>query len=565
MSVKDAARAVGVNPERVCRATSRVLEPFDELVGELTQRGRPARNAQQEQLQAEVDILRALLDVTTNLLKCANVQSGEFRDQVIGAWNRLRQLGTITQERFCEAIALPTRTLRDWLGRAAKKRKVVAPLPKPPGTKRKRKPRRRRFGFDVTLPDTQLGADTTDVMAFGVPLKLIAAQDIGGRDEALFDAIVVDDTEDANRVFDILKQSCNGLSGAQVITDQGKPYMARWLRDALAEQSMEHAPQKEGDPLGKSTVERAFLTLKSIASPILEITNSVALAMPELCNAELAKSGTRILFGAILRAYQHGARAARSAINARGSISGKELARLAEESRERARATDRSARLFLEHVHQIYAFPGAVQSFVDSLRRYPVEVLQTAERALRSQMHRDDIRDKRCYYAALVRRFHDEYVIERRRKEADQLAMAQDELNKQSQQAQLDALNNHPAERLRQSLDCLAMQWSPNTNSLLFDGVGLGLGWLRRALEQLSRIHGIAAIDIATGVLNEFRVNNLDRLGPSATRTIELVFQRELHSRLLEPKGPCTTYDSSIIFPITGVTRRRPASIHLRI
>jgi transposase InsO family protein len=545
--------------------TSRVLEPFAELVGELTQRGRPARDAKHEQLAAEVDVMRELLDVVTNLLKCANVESGKIRDQVIGAWNRLSQRGTITQERFCEAIALSTRTLRDWLGRAAKKPKAVAPLPKPPVTKRKRPPRRRRFGFDVTLPDTQVGADTTDVRAFGVPLKLIAAQDIGGRDEALFDAIIVDETEDAHRVFDILKQSCNGLSGTQVITDQGKPYMARWLREALAEQSMEHAPQKEGDPIGKSTVERAFLTVKSIASPIFEITNHVASAMPELCNPELAKSGTRILFGAILRAYQYGARAAHRALEARGTITSEELARLAEQSRERARAMDRSARLFLEHVHQIYAFPGVVQSFVDSLRRYPVEVLQNAERALRSQMHRDDIRDKRSYFAALVRRFHDEYVIERRRKEADRLAMAQDELNKQSQQVQSDALNNRPAERLRQSLECLVMQWSPKTNSLLFGGDGLGLGWLRRALEQLSHIHGTAAIDIANGVLHEFRATNLDRLGSSGIRAIELLFQRELHSRLLASKRPCTEYESSSIFPITGVTRRRPVSIHLRI
>jgi hypothetical protein len=164
-----------------------------------------------------------------------------------------------------------------------------------------------------------------------------------------------------------------------------------------------------------------------------------------------------------------------------------------------------------------------------------------------------------------VRRFHDEHVIERRRKEAERAAMAQDELNRQVQQAQLDALNNHPTERLRQSLECLAMQWSPKTNSLQFDGAGLGLGWLRRALEQLSHIHGAAAIDIANGVLHEFRATNLDRLGSSGIRAIELLFQRELHSRLLASKRPCTEYESSSIFPITGVTRRRPVSIHLRI
>jgi len=95
----------------------------------------------------------------------------------------------------------------------------------------------------VTLPETQYAADTTDLCAFGVPLKLVAAQDIGGRDEMLFGAVIVDESESAAHVVQVLAEALAGYSGAQVLTDQGTPYMAEAMKRAMDELTIEHAPQ----------------------------------------------------------------------------------------------------------------------------------------------------------------------------------------------------------------------------------------------------------------------------------------------------------------------------------
>ncbi|HVJ90929.1 MAG TPA: hypothetical protein VM580_14095 [Labilithrix sp.] len=112
---------------------------------------------------------------------------------------------------------------------------------------------------------------------------------------------------------------------------------------------------KEGYQIDKSTVERAFGSVKSIARPMLAMTDRLARAVPALRQAELAKAFTRMCIAMLLRAWQHGARAARAAIRARGDITPDQLARHAQASREHAVARERSARLLLAHLHDIYA------------------------------------------------------------------------------------------------------------------------------------------------------------------------------------------------------------------
>jgi hypothetical protein len=562
-----AAHDEGQSAERISRLVTRAIQPFTQALALLRQRGRPPRASAHDAIETELALTRELLAVTTALLGCVSLKGQRIREHVVGAWQRLSQHAGMTQQRFCQALALPARTLRSWLTHPAKAR---ATTPTPPGPKaeqkkRKRPPRRGRFDFSVMLPDTQIGADTTDISAFGIALKVIAAQDIGGRDEDLFESIVVDDSENAERVMAVLTQAVGAIPGAQAITDQGTPYMAVDTRERLDAMSVEHAPQREGDPLGKATVERAFLTLKSIAAPVLRLTDRVAMAWPPLRDVELATSLTHMLLVALLRAYQHGARAARRAMNARGSIDKDTLARLAEESRERARATERSARLFLEHVHTIYAFAGSARTFIDSLHRYPIAVLHDAERALRSQMHRDDIRDKRSYFAVLVRRFNEEYRRNQQRKERERQDAEQDAKNLVAHRARFAAWANDPCAHLRAALDALALQWQPKDCSLLFDGVGLGLGWMRRALRRLPQLHGKAAIDLTTGVFHAFRLAQLDRLGPHGIAAIEAILQREWACSAPPAITPCTGTDASVILSRTGVNRRRPPCDRLRI
>lgn len=565
IDVGAAARGEGLNPERISRIVSRALGLFEAALSTLTRRGRPPRHEEVDERDAELARTRELLAVASAVLATISKHKASAREMIVGAWRRLSATPTMTQARFCAAVGVSARTLRSWLKAPPRTpaSPVLPPAPKPP---RRRPPRRRRFEFDVTLPATQVGADTTDLSAFGVSLKLVAAQDIGGRDASLFDAIVVDDHESAEHVERVLTEVLRGTSpGVQTITDQGTPYMAERTKAALERFGAEHAPQREGDPCGKSTVERAFRSIKDIARPLLTLTDHLAEALPALRDGALAKAAATLVLTALLRAYQHGARAARTATLARGSVDPQTLAELAERTRERARADEHSARLLLAHVHEIYGLAGAARSFVNAFRRYPVAVLRDAERAMRAQVHRDDIRDRRSYFGAIVRKLDDEHTSwrtsERRRREQD----ARRAREHREHSARLAAWHADPPRCLRDALDLIAMQWLPEVRALFADGVGYGLGLAQRALATLVDVHGAAAAaDVTRGVLACWRVTSLDRLGHDAIDAVQRLVLRELDRATLRATARCAADQTSATLSLAGHFSRPPPSNRLR-
>lgn len=527
VELKDAAAGEKVSAERLSRLVTAAIAGFEGVLAALTRRGRPPRRRDEDDVQAELDLTRELLAVATALLARVTQRRRHARDLVVGAWQRLSSRAGMTQRRFCDALALSDRTLRAWLTQpAAAPASPPAPAP-PPAPPKPRPPRRRRFGFDVTLPGTQTAADTTDIELFRVPLKLIAAQDVGGRDASLFDAVLVDDHESATLVVAVLEEALQGKQGAQVITDQGTPYLAQETREALSRLGVEHAPQKEGDPCGKSTVERAFGTIKSIANPIFDVLNRVADAVPALRDAALAKASTTLLLTSLLRAYQCGARAARTAEVARGGVDSDTLTRLAHETRQKARSDEHSRRLLLAHIHALYAFPGSAPVFVNTFARYPISVLREAERALQTQVHREDIRDRKSYFGALVRKAYEQHrlaVARDVRQHEDAARLAAEQAQRDAQRA---AWSNDPARWLRDALHTLAAQWDHGTRSLLFDGEGLGLGWAIAAMRRLRALHDPhAADDIVAGTLHAFRLTHLAHLGPEGVAAIVDLVER---------------------------------------
>ena len=567
IEISEAARAEGHGPERISRLCSLAVGPFEQALALLTRIGRPPRDREDD--GAEIAVTRALLEIATAILRHVPLRHPGIRDLVVGAFRRLDAEHHITQDRFCAALALPARTLRAWLARAtssatpAEPPLAAAPAPACP---RPRPPRRRRFGFDVTLPGTQLAADTTDLSAFGVGLKLVAAQDVGGRDQDLFDAVLVDDRESADHVVRVLTESLAEIPGAQVLTDQGTAYMAVATREALDALGAEHAPQKEGDPCGKSTVERAFETCKSVLRPLLALTDRLAAAVPALHDGALAKAVVTVLLTSMLRAYQAGARAATRAAEARGGLDAETLARAAHEHREEARADDHSARLLLLHVHELYGLTRPLRSFVNSLRRYHPEVLLAAERAFRRQVHRDDIRDRASYFAAIVRR-----ESEDRRREIDRCRRLREQSARLDQQAAAGdarraAWLSDPAAWLREALRALAAQWRASTRELLFGGAGPAAGWMRGALDRLAQLHDQqATADIARGVLHAFRLAHLDRLGPGALDAVAVVLDRHLRERATTTPTPhCAPPAASAILGGTGRNQRPPPPDRLR-
>lgn len=457
------------------------------------------------------------------------------------------------------------RTLRSWLTTQPRARRSSPPVstgPKPP---RSRPLRRRRFGVDVTLPDVLISVDTTDLSAFGVARNLVAAQDVGGRDTSLCDAIVGDDREGAEHVVRVLDEVLRGMPRAQVITDQGTPYMAARTKQALDELGVEHAPQREGEPCGKSTVERAFRSLKKVARPLLMLTDRLADAAPAPRDGALAKAAATVVLTSLRRAYQHGARAARAAIAARGGLDADALADLAEQTRERAHATDQSARLRLAQVHELYAIGGAQRSFVDALRRHPLAVLRDAEKALRAQAHRDDTRNRRSYSAASVRKLHDEHVRLRACERREHEEHAARERTRREHEERLAAWNAELARALRDALDLVAMQWTPATPGLLADGAGVGLGLARRALARLGELHGVAsATDSTRGVLTTWRIANRDRLGRAGRDAVEQVVLGERADATANAEARCAAGASSVTIPIAGHFQRPPPSDRLR-
>ncbi|MFW5739528.1 MAG: hypothetical protein ACOC1F_04100 [Myxococcota bacterium] len=172
--------------------------------------------------------------------------------------------------------------------------------------------------------------------------------------------------------------------------------------------------------------------------------------------------------------------------------------------REQARALERSARLLLEHFHDLYGIARNKKRFIDGLRLYPLEVLNQAEKDFRTQVHRDDIRDRASYFCAIVRRCHDEYRHRqaRLRQEARERRQREEHDRAVAQQRREHAAA--PTTMVRDGLDLIALQWDAAAQQLLFDGDGPGKGMLHRALvDMASSINAVVATDIVAGVLKE--------------------------------------------------------------
>jgi hypothetical protein len=399
-----------------------------------------------------------------------------------------------------------------------------------------------------------------------VPLKLIAAQDIGGRDRDLLDAVIVDDHECSAHVVDVIKAALGGQSGLQVITDQGTPYLADATQDALEALEADHAPQREADPLGKATIERAFGTVKSIARPLLSLTDRLAQVLPQLARVELAKPITVLLITALLRAYQAGARAAGRADTARATIDEQTLISLAAHSRDQARAQDRSARLLLTRVHCVYRLNGPLQPLIRTLRPFGIEALQRAERAFAPNAHRDDIRDRTAYFAAIVRRCHDDLQCERDKRRRNRETLDRLEHDYQRRLAQQAAWRRDPARWLRDALDALCAHWQPHTRSLLCGGVGLGRSWLRGAIARLRELYGdTAATDIAATVFADFQRQWIDRLGPPGLDAIAALLRHHLPPPpTSDPTADCAQRFAAAILPSIGPPSRPDPPFGLR-
>lgn len=477
----------GPRADRVSRLKARVKGVFADLVEAASRRGRRPTSPRDHR----EPVLGALLAVATRLLARSQVplRQRAVQDELVCAFDRLSAEHGVTAREFCAVIAVSERTLRSWQHRPAAPPPSSLPpsLPSPPPPDRNTG----RFDLEVTAPDTQLGGDTTDLTVLGVPLKLVGVQDLGDRERCLFDAFAVDERESAELISGVVTDAAAGRDGLQFITDQGTPYLAEAARQAYDAIGVEHAPQREGTPTEKATVERGFGTIKNALAPVLDVLNRVAGAVPALCQPVLARHVATLLVATFLRVYAAGRRHLGHPLDGQDPDV---LRTIVEEQRDHARAENRSVRLFLEAVHAEYAMPGSSEAFVRAFRRYPLDDLHDAERRFRAYACRCQVRVCDRYFAAVVRDVHDRNrarrSIERRERRADGEGR-RIRTDAAQRAADLDA---HPERRLYEGLDLLAETWQPDTGGFVHDGQ-LARVWLRRAVDLIHAREPVAAAD----------------------------------------------------------------------
>jgi hypothetical protein len=509
-----------------------VRAAFADLVAAATRRGR-----RKSPPRERAPLLAALLAVATRLLAVCRVpvRRRAVQDEVVCAFDRLRTEHGVSARDFCAALALPERTLRAWRDR------LPRPAPPPPAATPAPADNDRatgRFGLDVTAPDTQLGGDTTDLRVLGVDLKLVGAQDIGDRERNLFDAFAIDERETADLVTRVVAEAADGREGLQFITDQGTPFVAEAAKDAYDALAVEHVPQREGTPTAKATVERGFGTVKAALAPLLKLLDRLAQAVPALQSKDLARHVGTLLVATFLRVYVAGRR------HLGHPLDGKDpdvLRAIVEEQRDKARAEDRSARLFLEAVHAEYAMPGSREAFVRTFRRFPLDDLHDAERRFRAYACRCQARVCDRYFAAVVRDAHDRGNV-RRSAEWRQRRTASEARRARADAAQRATdLDARPECRLHEGLDLLADTWRPEQRRFLDDG-RLARIWLRHAVAMIQRREPVVADDAIEAQLRTWEATR-----PEIPRPLCEAIRGVLRRAITEIRHPRSPHSPAVL------------------
>jgi hypothetical protein len=549
----------GPRPEWVSRIKARLRGAFADLVEAATRRGRRPTPP----IDHCAPMLEALLAIATRLLALSTVpvRRRAVQDELVCAFDRVHRDHGVTARAFCVALALSARTFRSWQNRPP--RPPAPPLPKPPRPLRNDRATG-RFALEVTAPDTQLGGDTTDLRVLGVDLKLVGVQDIGDRERCLYDAFAVDVRESSALIAGAVIDAVAGREGMQLVTDQGTPYLAEAAQQAYDAIGVEHAPQREGAPTEKATVERGFGTVKAALAPVFDVLNRIAAAVPVLRQPVLARHVATLLVATFLRVYAAGRRHLGHPLDGHDP---EVLRAIVEDQRERARAETRSARLFLEAVHAEYAMPGSCEAFVRTFRRYPLEDLRDAERRFRAHACRCKVQVCDRYFAAVVRDVHEAGAARRsaeRRQRCSEGRARRARADAAQRAVELDA---HPERHLHEALDVLAETWLPDTRGFVFDGQ-LARSWLRHAIAVIHAREPVAAADCI-----ELHVRSWEASRPGAPAALCEAVRGVLRAVITEvrlaaePQSPAAVVAATLRSSTrsTHDNKRPPPSPHLRI
>jgi transposase InsO family protein len=515
--------------DRVSRLKASLLGRFEALLDRVLKPGRP-RQQRPTESSLRIRSLEALLGVVSEVLRTVSIRKRILQDRLVTGCDRLEREHGISRRDFASTLGLKERTLRSWTERLRKppKRGSGAPASSSAAEEKDsrlhRAGRLGRFAFDVTLPGLQAMADTSDWELFGVPLKIVAEQDPGARREKLWEAFEVDDHEDSSVILKVLREAAEDKPGLQLLTDQGSPYMSQAVKEACEELEIEHAPQREGSPTEKATLERSFLTVKAALAPLVSLTGKLSEVLPALRNAVLAKAAGKLLIAIFLRGHRLGRR--ESAIE-RLTADPVVLEVVAEAQRERAWAEGRSSKLKLEEIHAAYRFPGSVRDFVRAHRRHRVEDIEEAERAMGTKACRCYARRCDRYFAAILRNVAEKNRHWRVKLREQRLADHQSRLDRKRAENERKLREANPEAAIADALDLLARQYRSERGDLAFFGLGPGNGRLASLLRHLQQSEHGTAVDRAEVGWRLWEARNAGQL-PERARTIRAAFDKQL-------------------------------------
>jgi hypothetical protein len=163
----------------------------------------------------------------------------------------------------------------------------------------------------------------------------------------------------------------------------------------------------------------------------------------------------------------------------------------------------------------------------DGLRRYPLPVVQQAEKEMSKQVHREDIRDRASYFAALVRPCHDDDRQRRAGRKQEAAERRQREEHDRAVEQQQREYETAPTEMIRDALEIIASQLDSATGQLLFGGIGPGQGMPHKAFAELSNTIGArAAKDVIRRAFDDFAIDSACVLDSAAMGAICAILDR---------------------------------------
>ncbi len=487
-------------------------------------------------------------------MRNVSIRKRALQDRLVAGRDRLGKEHGLTGRDFVRALGLKERTLRYWARRQKqreeRKRESITtgsgsgPTPfssRTASARAGRAGRLGRFGLDVTLPGLQAMADTSPWEILGVPLSIVAVQDPGARRERPWESFEVDDHEDHDVVLKAVREAIGEKPGVQLVTDQGTPYVCEAIRQACEEMEVELAPQKEGTPTEKATLERSFRTVKEALAPLARLSAKLATAIPALRNAVLAKSVGRLILSTFLRVHALGRR--ETANERAAGADPVVLEAVAEEQRERARAESRSVKLKLEGIHAAYDFEVPIRRFVRANRGHWLEDIDEAEDRMGVNACRCHARRCDRYFAAILRRVAEKNAQWRLKARRQRMAEHQSRLDHERAEAEQQRREAEPERAIADALDLVARQYDPQKRRLLFGGVGPGRARLVTALEQLEKSEDGAARDRAEVGWRTWRARNAEEGGiddrDGRTAAVRSLFDRVV-TQVLRPENRST-------------------------